>query len=359
MEIKSQQQELELYKQNRIRELTNVYTINVGKINKEMNDSIRLIQRLNGPLLLKRTRINSFINIFNNKMKNLRNKFNNDIKDVRAYIDIPGRLPRKNALLIGINYENTPYQLYGCINDANNLKTFLQTEKQWVYFTILTDKSSLKPTRQNILTELTRLLQTSIPGDVLFFSYSGHGTFTTDINKDELDGQDEMIVPLDSKMIVDDELNKIIRDNLKTGVSLFCLFDSCFSGTVLDLKYNYLNSDYSNENTINPNVGETNGNVLMISGCMDSQTSMDAGFMQDGITKFSGAMTASFLNEVSQNGYQKSISQVLEGMRNFLKANDFTQIPQISTGKLTNMDTKIYDYFDVVIPEKKSVQFNV
>jgi len=360
MEEKSPEKELKVYKQNRIRELTNVYTINVGKMNRELSNNIRIVQRRNIALRFKRTTINSLINSFNNKMSSLRNNFNKEIKQVRDLIDIPGRQPRKNAVLVGINYENTQYQLYGCINDVNNLKTFLQTEKQWSYFTILTDKSSLKPTRQNILTQFTRLLQTSIPGDVLFFSYSGHGTFTTDLNKDELDGQDEIIVPIDSKMIVDDELNKIISDNLKSGVSLFCLFDCCFSGTVLDLKYNYFNSDYSNENTVNPNVGETNGNVLMISGCMDSQTSMDAGFItQEGLTKFSGAMTSSFLNEVSQNGYEKSISQVLEGMRFFLKENGFVQIPQLSTGKLTSMDTKIFDYFDVNNPEKKSVHFDV
>jgi hypothetical protein len=360
MQEQSPQRELEVYKQNRIRELTNVYTINVGKINRELSNNIRSIQRRNIALRFKRMSINSLINSFNNRMKNLRNNFNNEIKEIRGLIDIPGRNPRKNAVLVGINYENTKNQLYGCINDVNNLKTFLQREKQWSYFTSLTDKSFLKPTRKNILTEFSRLLQTSIPGDVLFFSYSGHGTFTKDLNNDELDGQDEVIVPIDLKMIIDDELNKIIIDNLKTGVSLFCLFDCCFSGTVLDLKYNYFDSDYSNENTVNPNVSETNGNVLMISGCMDSQTSMDAGFItQEGLIKFSGAMTTSFLNEVSQNGYEKSISQVLEGMRKFLKENSFVQVPQVSTGKLTSMDTKIYDYFDVNNSEKKSVHFDV
>ena len=360
MQSKTVQEELEMYKQNRIRDISRIYTINTGKLNKELSDSVRNIQRSNISAVLKRIRANSALSIFNNKMQNLKTKFNNDIKMVRALIDIPDRLPRKNALLIGINYRNTQYQLYGCINDANNLKSFLQMEKQWSYFTILTDDTSLKPTRKNIITELTRLLQTSIAGDVLFFSYSGHGTYTSDLNGDELDGQDEIIVPIDSKLILDDELNKIIRDNLKSGVSLFCLFDCCFSGTVLDLKYNYFDSDYSNKSTINSNVGETNGDVLMISGCMDSQTSMDAGFLtQEGIVKFSGAMTSSFLNEVSQNGYEKSISQVLDGMRKFLKDNGFVQIPQLSSGKMTNMDKKIYDYFDVKTPIKKVVNFDV
>lgn len=356
MQSESPQKDLEVYKQNSIRELTRIYNTSVANLNKELSNNIRNIQKLNISVRLKRNRANSEVSSFNRKMQIIRNKFNNDIKEVRELIDTPGRLPRKNALLVGINYENTPFRLYGCINDVNNLKTFLQKEKQWSYFTILTDNSSLKPTRQNIINELTRLLQTSIPGDVLFFSYSGHGTFTTDLNRDELDGQDEIIVPIDSKLIIDDELNKIIRDNMKSDVKLFCLFDSCFSGTVLDLKYNYS----SEEMSVNPNVSETKGNILMISGCLDSQTSADAGFVtEQGIVKFSGAMTTSFLNEVSQNGYEKSISQVLDGMRNFLKENEFTQIPQISTGKMTNMDTKIYDYFDITIPEKKTVRFDI
>jgi hypothetical protein len=63
--------------------------------------------------------------------------------------------------------------------------------------------------------ELTNLLSNSIAGDSLFFLYSGHGTSTADLNSDELDGHDELIVPIDSTSIstciLDDELHKISK----------------------------------------------------------------------------------------------------------------------------------------------------
>ena len=136
-------------------------------------------------------------------------------------------------------------------------------------------KLKIKPTKQNIIYELTNLLTNSLPGDSLFFLYSGHGTFSADLNGDELDGKDELIVPIDSTSISncirDDEFNKIIQDNLKPDVKLFVLFDSCHSGSMLDLKYTYSDSVFTN----NPNVLETVGQVFMISGCRDDQTSLD------------------------------------------------------------------------------------
>ena len=37
----------------------------------------------------------------------------------------PNSMPRKKALLIGINYYGTKHQLNGCINDAMNLREYL------------------------------------------------------------------------------------------------------------------------------------------------------------------------------------------------------------------------------------------
>jgi hypothetical protein len=41
------------------------------------------------------------------------------------------------------------------------------------------------------------LVQEAQPGDELFFSYSGHGSSRTDVDGDEVDGMDEVIVPMD------------------------------------------------------------------------------------------------------------------------------------------------------------------
>jgi hypothetical protein len=343
----SVKEELYFYKQRKINELSKKLSNDIAKINQQLNITVKSITASRISTVLKRNRANNAISLSSKLIQDIRNKFNNAVKQIQGLKDIPGRSTRKNALLIGINYNNTQNQLYGCINDALNLRSFLQSDLSWKYFSLLTDETNVKPTKQNILAEFTYFLETSIPGDVLFFSYSGHGSCTIDRNNDELDGQDELIVSLDSKYILDDEINRIIQKNMKSGVKLFCLFDSCFSGTMLDLKFNYFdkNNDLYNF-TVNPKVSQTNGNVIMISGCTDSQTSMDAAFMvEPGITKFSGAMTTSFLNEMSVNGREKTLMNILLGMRKYLKDNGFEQIPQLSSGQLINVGDKIYDFF--------------
>jgi hypothetical protein len=231
-------------------------------------------------------------------------------------------VPKKSALLIGINYTNTKNQLYGCINDIQEVAKTL-TRKGYTC-RMLSDLTPIKATKNNILTAFKQLLMNANSGDTLFFHYSGHGTNTIDRNKDELDGRDEMICPCDLNMINDDELNQIVQTYLKPNVTLFALFDSCFSGTVLDLKYNYLS------NIQNTRVPETISNVIMISGCMDNQTSADAYINK----RWCGAMTTAFLTCINS----RSLKALIINMRNYLKTNNYSQIPQLSSGNLLNIN---------------------
>jgi hypothetical protein len=98
-------------------------------------------------------------------------------------------------------------------------------------------------------------------------------------------------------VIIDDDLKSLIQSNLKEKVTLFALFDSCFSGSVLDLRYQYLDSLNYNNFTENNKVLETKGNVLMISGCSDYQTSSDTNINN----KSTGAMTWTLLETLKQN----------------------------------------------------------
>jgi hypothetical protein len=58
-----------------------------------------------------------------------------------------------------------------------------------------------------------------ISNDLLFFSYSGHGSQVVDKNGDETDSRDEVILPLDFNVITDDELNTIIQTYLKVFIN--------------------------------------------------------------------------------------------------------------------------------------------
>jgi hypothetical protein len=202
---------------------------------------------------------------------------------------------------------------------------------------VLSDYTTVKPTKNNILNALKDLLKSANAGDFLFFAYSGHGSYKADNNNDETTGYDQLICPLDFNMIVDDELKSIIQSNLKQGVTLFAMFDSCFSGTVLDLKYQYIDSLNYDNFTIHDRQLETQGDVFMISGCTDYQTSADA--IING--RNNGAMTWSLLNSLKQKP-NCTWRELIKNMRNLLKSSKFTQIPQFSCGKLENIDNKVF-----------------
>jgi hypothetical protein len=204
-------------------------------------------------------------------------------------------------------------------------------------FKILTDLTDSKPTKVNILNELKNLIVNAKAGDVLFFYYSGHGSYTYDMNKDEIDGKDEMLVSSDLQPVLDDELKTILQNHLSREITIIGLFDSCHSGTILDLKYNYLDSNNYDKYSENYKVTECNGNVIMISGCMDSQTSMEA-FINN---KTQGALTWSFIDCINKTP-NCSWRELLKTMRDLLKSNEFSQIPQLSTDSFYDIDSKVF-----------------
>jgi hypothetical protein len=207
----------------------------------------------------------------------------------------------KKAVLIGINYKNTQNVLKGCINDANNIKNIITQKFGYTAENIrlLTEDETVKPNRRDMEDAIKWLVSGCKPGDTLLFHYSGHGSRIDDTNKDETDGKDDVLVPLDYQtagVIVDDWLHDNLASKVPAGATLWCFTDCCHSGTMIDLKYNYQSlcapktasitrgmpydgnqwTDkfaYSIENST-----EVVGNVRLFSGALDSQTAADTSF---------------------------------------------------------------------------------
>jgi hypothetical protein len=254
----------------------------------------------------------------------------------------------KRALLIGINYVGTPFQLNGCINDVKNMELMLR-RYGYTEFITLTDETPIKPTYMAIINAINDLLKDIKRGDSLVFHYSGHGALLKDTNGDELTGYDSSIVPLDYAqrgVIVDDQLRQILCDKVPPAVNLFGLMDCCHSGSSFDLRYLY--TDYTrpiraikrgaayNTNewslrqmiTDNKKCSLTQGNVVMMSGCMDSQEAADA-YMNG---KYGGALTNCFIETLGATAKPKW-KVLLKDVKCRLLLKGFPQNPQLSCGQ--------------------------
>jgi hypothetical protein len=139
-----------------------------------------------------------------------------------------GSGPRKKAVCIAINdYPGTGNDLRGCVNDARNWKSFLESYRHFKVQAMFLNREA---TRAKVKAALEKLVKEAVAGDVLAITYSGHGTSVRDRSGDEADGRDEAWCLYDGTF-TDDEIRAIIS-KLAPGVSLTVISDSCHSGTV-------------------------------------------------------------------------------------------------------------------------------
>ncbi|KDR79908.1 hypothetical protein GALMADRAFT_222842 [Galerina marginata CBS 339.88] len=102
----------------------------------------------------------------------------------------------------------------------------------------------IQPTRDNIMDQMRKLVEGAAENDRFFFHFSGHSTQEDTDDVEEEDRKNEFIVTSDGKKIKDDVLRATLVDPLPPKSSLFAVFDSCHSGTLLDLKHFRCNRVY-------------------------------------------------------------------------------------------------------------------
>ncbi|KAF7422772.1 Ca(2+)-dependent cysteine protease [Pleurotus ostreatus] len=268
---------------------------------------------------------------------------------------------KKKALSIGINYFGQDGQLSGCINDSKNVTRFLcsQFGYQENDIVVLTDEATNPrqlPTRENMIRAMEWLVRDAQPNDSLFFHYSGHGGQTKDLDGDEEDGFDEVVYPVDyveNGHITDSDMHDIMVKPLPAGCRLTAIYDSCHSGTALDLPYVYSTEGKIKEPNLAAEIGQgllgavtsyargdmsgvlqsamgifksatsstkaekiakatrtSPADVISWSGCKDDQTSADT--QEAG--EATGAMSFAFVSSLRQNP-QQSYQQLLNSVR--------------------------------------------
>jgi len=163
-------------------------------------------------------------------------------------------MPRRKALLIGINYFGSENELQGCINDVENVRRYLVHDKGFpsdpASMVIMTDNQHdprYIPTGHNMLAAFHWLVTGNNPGDSLFLHYSGHGGQVKDPDGDRESGFDDTICPVDFQrhgQITSDTLHRVLVTPLMRGVRLTVIFDCCHSGTAIELPFVYRSNEY-------------------------------------------------------------------------------------------------------------------
>ena len=245
------------------------------------------------------------------------------------------------ALCMGLNYKGSYSPLNGCENDRNEMVKFLRKlGYRNSNITTIGDDKTIKPTKKNILDQIKKILISSRSNDVVFISYSGHGSFLKDDSNDEYDGNDEYLVAYNEsarrfERILDDEIKQILNDNLKPGVKVFFIIDCCNSGTIIDLKYNSLYTDGSNaESFENTKQSNTPSQVIALTACMDKQLAYETKFNN----KVEGVFTKCFIEATSSSSTQ-TWDQLLKNIRDSIVKKQFPQKPQLSSGLPLNLST--------------------
>ncbi len=225
---------------------------------------------------------------------------------------------------IGLNtvnpdqYEGWDGRLAACEADAKDMEALAKARGFKTRALLLTKAA----TANAVVAAITNAAKALKSGDMFFLTYSGHGGQVFDTNSDEKDRMDETWVCYD-RQLIDDELYEL-WGKFKKGVRILVLSDSCHSGTVLrdipafvsgaprirampttvvrkvQKKHAALYRKIQQEHPAAERA-IVKASVLLISGCMDNQTSLDG--PRNGL--FTGTLRKVYGNGSFNGNYRK------------------------------------------------------
>lgn len=329
-----------------------------NSLKKTYDNDVSSIRAKNIPLRDRRIILFNLTRTYNSRIRGLMNQRRADVNDIiQNTKTVPGKIYRRFALVIGIDYVDDPARrLQGAAMDGVRMKKLLEGAGYIVTFLSDNSPGAIKPTLNNVTQAIINLFQNKLAGDTLFFYFSGHATYINDTNGDELDGRDELFTTTDMydpnngqpNYITDDIFKSIIQQQLKTGIKVYCVMDGCNSGTILDLKYNYLDGSPSGV-TNNPYQAETNGQIYLLSSARDDELSGEALIdYGSGLTTYGGIFTYAFLDVFQSYPSTQllSLKELLMRVRDKISQLGFSnQTVQLSSGKMIEPDKTYFSLY--------------
>ncbi len=140
------------------------------------------------------------------------------------------------GLVVGINKYPHFQDLQGAVDDARDIKDGLEALGAAEIVMLLDEQA----TREAIIAAWRRIMDRSAPGDVVVFSYAGHGGQEKEkVAGSEPDGKDETLLlhgfdPTSEKgrrqRILDNEINAWFQEARDRGVQVIFVADACHAG---------------------------------------------------------------------------------------------------------------------------------
>ena len=212
------------------------------------------------------------------------------------------------SLHVGLNhvdpkkYGGWEGRLRFCHNDANDMQAIAK-KNRFESGILLDEEVTLASIKKHFMVAAKKLQ----PGDIFFFSYSGHGTQVPDKSNDEADGKDEAWVLFD-QLLIDDEIGQF-KEWFQPGVRILIVSDSCHSGTMLKhmsdnelqhigkfIPYQSLPPKITNKNNVphDGRLAKKGATVISLTACQDNQFAVES--------NGNGLFTAAIKRAIGDNG---------------------------------------------------------
>lgn len=266
------------------------------------------------------------------------------------------------ALLIGIDeYPDPISSLYGCVNDIEDIKDYLQSRKgvpeDRLHLRTLKNKEA---TRENVIKGFREHLCNAQKDDTVLFYYSGHGSqelAPEEFRHLEPDRLNETLVCYDSRTeggwgLADKELAQLIAEVSEKKPHICIILDSCHSGsgtrdplqetgvrlTSIDKRNRPLNSyllelqqqiknslTYSSLKDHPSGWKILTGSHVLLAACRDSEVAKEI----NGNGKQRGAFSYCLLETLKQANGNISYQDLFRGAKSLVSSQVTVQSPQL------------------------------
>lgn len=257
------------------------------------------------------------------------------------------------ALLVGINkysYKDAP-ELFGCINDIDNVKAYLMKSLDFKkeQITVLTDGEA---TRDRIASELGKIVAKLKKGDRAFFQFSGHGAKMPPGKDGKVH---DTICPYNfdwkvKNALQDSDFYKIFG-KIPQGSRFIWVSDSCNSGNLTRMfleRHNFIGSEAPEIIRAMPapldirvkvsraisagkvappiQIGSQKLNLSLLTACGPNETASDATFGK----RHNGAFTHYLLEALGTSAQNKAVlSKILDRTITAMHNGGYPQTPEL------------------------------